>query len=334
MNISLTRVVHTGTVAAVLLASSWAAAEPSIADKATARSLFDEGRSLVDAGNLEQACPKFKASYDLDPGAGSAFHLADCYERTGRIASAWILFLEVAVLMRDSGDKDKEAVARARAAGLEPRLSRLTIDVPKEHAVDGLTIVRDGEKVNAGSWNTALPVDAGEHTITVSAPGREAWTTRVAVGANAAKQRITVPLLPALAKDTAAPAAPASQNATAAASADSSSMGQKTIGLLVGGGGVLVFGVGTFLGLKAKSSYNDSDAYCDGDRCTQQGLDIRSDARSNANVATIVGGLGLAAMVGGAALYFTAPSNGTADSGTQTAVGLGPGSVVVRGTWQ
>ena len=140
-------ILPAATLGVLMLACPLVAAEPSISDKATARSLFEEGRSLVQEGKIEQACPKFKGSYDLDPGAGSAFHLADCYEKTGRIASAWVLFLEVAVLMRDAGDKDKEAAARQRAETLAPRLSRLNIQVPKENIVDGLTVVRDGEKV-------------------------------------------------------------------------------------------------------------------------------------------------------------------------------------------
>lgn len=315
------------TLGVTLAVCPLVAAEPSISDKATARSLFEEARALVAEGKVEQACPKFKGSYDLDPGAGSAFHLADCYEKTGKVASAWVLFLEVAVLMRDAGDREKEAAARKRADALAPRLSRLNIQVPKEHVVDGLTVVRDGEKVNSASWNTALPVDPGEHTVTVSAPGREAWTTVVTIEGEGVSEKTVVPQLPAQ-----SPAAPATSSAVSTdAAMDSGGLeGQKMTGLIVGGSGVLVFGVGTFLGVRAKSSYDDSEAFCSGNVCTQQGLDIRSDARSDANVATIVGGLGLAAMVGGAVMYFTAPETG---AGTETAVGVGPGSIMVRGAW-
>lgn len=324
--------LRAATLGAALLVSPLSAAEPSISDKATARSLFEEGRALVSEGKPDQACPKFKGSYDLDPGAGSAFHLADCYERTGKVASAWVLFLEVAVLMRDAGDKDKEAAARRRADALAPRLSRLNIQVPNEHVVDGLTVVRDGEKVNSASWNTALPVDPGEHTVTVSAPGREAWTTVVTIGGEGVSEKVVVPQLPATAKEpAAAPAAKSDSTVSTGAVTDSGAWkGQKLTGLIVGGGGLLVFGAGTFLGFRAKSSYDDSGAFCDGNVCTQEGLDIRSDARSDANIATMVGGLGLAAMVGGAVLYFTAPDSG---SGTETAVGVGPGSIMLRGAW-
>lgn len=332
MKIDLTSVVRATTLAGVLLVSPMVAAEPSIADKATARTLFEDGRALVQEGKAEQACPKLKESYDLDPGAGSAFHLADCYERIGRHASAWVLFLEVAVMMRASGEKDKEAVARKRAEDLAPRLSRLTIQVPKEHAIDGLTIARDGEKIGNASWNTALPVDPGEHKITVSAPGREAWSTIVTIKGEGTTETTVAPLLPPAASEEPTPAPTLTPVTSAPAKDEGTSdawKGQKMTGLIVGGSGLLVFGVGTFLGFRAKSNYDDSSAYCDGNVCTQEGVDIRDDARSSANIATVVGGIGLAAMVGGAVLYLTAPSG----SGTETAIGVGPGSVTVRGAW-
>jgi hypothetical protein len=334
MGIVITGTRRFMTVAAVLLICPLAAAEPSISDKATARSLFEQGRALVREGKNELACPKLKESYDLDPGAGSAFHLADCYERTGRLASAWVLYLEVAVLMRDAGDQEKEAAARRRAEALAPRLSRLTIEVPAAHAVEGLTIARDGEEVGRGSWNTALPIDPGAYSVTATAPGREAWSTTVTIDEHGATARIRIPPL-ATVKKVVHPVvtmAPTPSNAPEDEGAGGWTK-QQTTGLVVAGGGLLTFGVGTFLGFRAKSSYDDSKPYCDGDACSQPGLDIRADARGDANVATIVGGLGLAAMVGGAVLYVTAPSDADAASGGDIAVGIGPGSVLVRGAW-
>ena len=341
MGIAITGIRRSMTVAAVLLVCPLAAAQPSISDKATARSLFEQGRALVREGKIELACPKLKESYDLDPGAGSAFHLADCYERTGRLASAWVLYLEVAVLMRDAGDQEKEAAARRRAEALAPRLSRLTIAVPAAHAVEGLTIARDGEEVGKGSWNTALPIDPGEYSLTATAPEREAWSTTVTIGEHGATATIRIPLLVAVKREplpvapvaSVAPVAPAPSNAPEDETGAGGWTKQQTTGLVVAGGGLLTFGVGSFLGFRAKSSYDDSEPFCDGDVCSQHGLDIRADARGDANVATVVGGLGLAAMVGGAVLYLTASSDAGPASGGDIAVGIGPGSVLVRGAW-
>ena len=102
-------------------------ADASLADKAAAQSLFDEGRKLMSAGKYAEACPKLAESQKLDPGVGTQFHLSDCYEKLGQTASAWAGFLEAASSTKSMGQGDREKVARDRAAALAPRLSKLTI---------------------------------------------------------------------------------------------------------------------------------------------------------------------------------------------------------------
>src|SRR6185436_2876023 len=64
-------------------------AEASLADKAAAQSLFDGSRTLMAKGEYAQACAKLAESQRLDPGVGTQFNLADCYEHLGQTASAW-----------------------------------------------------------------------------------------------------------------------------------------------------------------------------------------------------------------------------------------------------
>ena len=61
-----------------------ARAEASLGDKAAAQSLFDEGRRLMGEAKYADACPKLAESQKLDPGVGTQFHLADCYEHLGQ----------------------------------------------------------------------------------------------------------------------------------------------------------------------------------------------------------------------------------------------------------
>ncbi len=48
-------------------------------NRAAAEALFSEGRSLSAKGRYAEACPKFEASQQLDPGLGTMLNLAECY---------------------------------------------------------------------------------------------------------------------------------------------------------------------------------------------------------------------------------------------------------------
>ncbi len=162
-------------------------------EEATARALFVEGRRLTAAGDYLAACPKFEDSYRLDPGIGTNFNLADCFEHIGRTASAWARFMDVAAATRAAGQTEREKVARARAQALEPRLARLTVVVRR--FVDGLVVTRDGTPLGAASWGVPVPVDPGRHVIEATAPGKQSWSSTAEVPDRAEAVSIEVPAL-------------------------------------------------------------------------------------------------------------------------------------------
>lgn len=295
------RTLSVGVLSATCLCSSTMAhAQVSAADSATAQALFEEGKKLLAAGKSKAACPKFEESQRLDPGVGTQFNLADCYEKDGRTASAWSLFLEVAAATKKAGQSDREAVARGRAEALRPKLSRLVIQVPPKSNVEGLEVQRDGVVVGKAQWGLAVPADPGVHVIRVSAPAKKAWETRIELEAGPSVQTLSVPALTD---------APASETVTDApepdAALDTSSAGTSTQRYLAYGAfGVAAVGVavGSIFGLQAISKNDDSnaDGLCDGNRCVAEGAALRDDARSAGNISTIgfaVGGAGLVAGV-------------------------------------
>jgi hypothetical protein len=315
--------------------SSLAFADSSLADKAAAQSLYDEGRKLMSEGKFAQACPKLAESQKLDPGVGTQFHLADCYEHLGQTASAWAGFLEAASSAKTMGQADREKVARDRAAALAPRLSKLTIVSPGAESNAGLEIKRDGTVVGRALWGTAIPVDPGPHALEATAPGKKPWQGTVQVTGDNASVVGTIPPL----EDAPPGSAAATASSGAVVAADSSSgRGRRTLGLVVGGVGIVGLGVGTVFALNAKSKYNDSLDSChpeDKNLCDAHGFAVRDQARSAGNVATVAMGMGGAALVAGAVLYLTAPSTPSEAPRVSVVPSLAPGAagLVAVGTY-
>jgi hypothetical protein len=161
------------------------------ADEMRAQTLFDAARQLRDGGQLADACPMFARSKELAPGVGVTLHLADCYERMGRTASAWEQFHQAERLAHERGDEKRADIARGRAQALAPGLERLTVAAsPASH--DGWQVLVDGAALPASMWNLALALDPGDHVVTVTAPGRPPRTLRARLDAAMSLAIVTI----------------------------------------------------------------------------------------------------------------------------------------------
>ena len=108
---------------------------------------------------------------------------------------------------------------------------------------------------------------------------------------------------------------------------------QRTIGLVVGGVGVVGVGIGSVFGLSAKSTYDQSSAHCNGDHCDSTGHDFRQSAFSKATVSDIAFGVGGAALVGGVVLFLTAPKGEAPHTAVIPIIGPNSGSISLARTW-
>ncbi len=313
---------------ALSLCSLHGYAEPTSSNKALATELFDNAEKLMASSDYAAACPKYRESQRLDPELGTQLHLADCYEKAGKTASAWAAFKDATEVAAKRGDP-REQAARDHATALEAKLSRLTINV-RDPTTPGLEVRLDGEAIGRAAWGLGAPVNPGSHKIEASATGRKPWSTTVNVSANAAKETVTVPQLKedpqapvAAAPAAMAPAAPPVQTPRHDQGAAQGGT-QRTIGVVVAGAGVVGLAVGGVLGLGAKSKFDEASSHCDGDACDPTGIALRHEAVGRGNTATIVFGIGAAALVAGGVIWLTAP-NGT------TEVGLGPAGATMRG---
>jgi hypothetical protein len=351
------RLVRCATIAA-LAASTWTASAvaQTASDKAAAEGLFDQGRSAMQEGDFGKACGLLERSQHIEPAIGTLLYLGECYEKSGRIASAWATFREAADVASAAKENQRARTGRERAQRLEPLLSRLTIQVaPETQQISGLTVDRKDKQVQAALFNVPVPTDPGEYTITASAPGYEPWSGTVTVPERAGRVAINVPPLKKTSGESASTAPPATPtttvpqtgqpgddtaranafNASTAPGVESRSSSQRTMGLVLGAAGVVGVGVGSFFGLKSFSKESDAEKECPrASACTSTGLSLTEDARNAATGSTIAFGLGLAALAGGAVLYFTAPSASAAAQTTSLHARVGPGSIVLGGTFR
>lgn len=303
------------------LPASHAAAQANASEKAAAEALFDQGVRLMRQNNFGDACPKLEESNRIDPAVGTLLYLGECFERVGKTASAWATFREAASLASNYNQPDRARTAATRAQELEPKLSRLSIELSPDVArIPGVTVKRGLRRLEPSVYGTPLPVDPGDYRVEVSAPGYEVWTAPISV-APGGSASVRVPGLvksaepppenvppPAALNPSSPPNSPA---LPPAAPASRSLSGQQVAGLVAGSVGLVGVGIGSFFGVRAISRNSDAEKHCptSGLCNNQTGLDLTDDARKDAkisNIAFIAGGVLVAT---GTVLYLTGGSD-------------------------
>lgn len=264
---------------------------------AAATLLFDEGVRALDAGRLDEACEKLAKSQELAPSGGTLLALAECHERAGRFASAWVAYRGAAARAAAAGKADAEAAALEHAARLEPQLARLTIK-PAPGAPANLDVSRDHGPVASSELGVAIPIDAGHHEIRVTAPGSKPWSKGVDVPPGRSITLDIPPLEPEVVK-------PPPGGDTAV---ESSGNAQRTFGIIAAGVGAGSLAVGSVFGVLAMTTNSSGEGKCSGKACSQEGFDDIDRANHFATVSTVLFIAGGVLVAGGAALYFTAPS--------------------------
>ena len=305
----------------------------SAEDASSSRALFNEGRKLLAAGQFAEACPKFEESNRLKPGIGVAFNLADCWSKLGRSASAWSKFLEVASAASDAGQKDREAVARQRAATLEAELARLTVSVEEESSVT--QILRDNVEFPRENWGKNLPVDPGEHRVEARRRGGAAPHTVTVAIEPRTSVRIAIPKLERPSRprhrdasdqheDPTATEAKLSDTPSNAERSSGGSLGtRRSIALGLGGLSLVGFVSGGYFLVQRAAHNEQAESLCPGSICDREDEIGRHDgfvieARRDATLATVSFVAGGAALVAGTVLFLTgAPAEGSGATASQ-----------------
>jgi hypothetical protein len=323
---------RTTITGAVLGATLLFAPRAHAGDTATAEALFQSGLEKLKAGQYAEACTAFQGSEDADASPGTEINLGTCNEKQGKLASAWGWYNTAAGSADRRGQADRAKKARDEADRLKPLLHYLVINV--KTPAEEMKVTRDNVVVPQAALGTSVPIDPGEHAIRVTAKGKKAWNGSVKTEASPGTTPFDVPPL------VDEPVAPAAGGGAPGGDYRPPSGGdpgqkQRTIGYLVGGGGVLLgivaggivifnFAVtvnrredqknnavdkGCDLNKDENDAFNASKPGCGGsDGIVHSYNSYNDSAHANQTAAIIVGAVGAAAIIGGVVLILTAPS--------------------------
>ncbi|GAC1528822.1 MAG: hypothetical protein NVS3B10_25770 [Polyangiales bacterium] len=225
-----------------MLAMSISATSLAIAgDTATAEALFKRGLEAMKHNQLKEACDAFQGSDEADPSPGTEINLALCNEKQGKVATAWGWYRTAAGLADQRNQKDRAELARKEATALEPKLHKLTISV--KGPTEGLVVTRNGSALPNAILGTDVPIDPGDYVIEVEAKGKKPWKQSVHIAAGPGVDRVDVPPLEdAPVTVTPAPAGtppPGADYRPAQGGGGNDGSTQRTVGLIVGGVGIL-----------------------------------------------------------------------------------------------
>jgi hypothetical protein len=287
----------------VVIALLLAAVTSARADDAAAKALFDQGKTLFAEGRFGEACNKLEASYQLNKLSGTGGLLGACYEKIGRLASAWSAYRDSAAIAEKQGNGERAAAARASAAELEPKLAWVTIDASAALKTSDVKITIDGVARPPGAFGGPIPVDAGQHLIAATAVERHSWTRTIDIQ-DGEKQQLAIP---ALVED------PSRRLALAKRLAEERRIARtrKRVALGLTAAGGVSLGVATGLALLARSTWNHAQELgCnDSGSCTDAAGAREVDrAAQRADIATYVAGGGALLLGAGVFVYLTSPT--------------------------
>lgn len=309
-------------------------------EKIAAEAIFNDARRLMEDGRFTEACPKLAESQRLDPAVGTLLYLGECYEKEGKLASAWAAFRSAASAAHNAGQTSREQTAKQKAAELEPKLPKLKIVVPPGSEVPGLQVQRDDIDVGTVIWGSAVPVDPGKHRIVATAPGKKTWRRDIDVGTEPAETLAVLPRLDDDATKSTArtpPAAgatppgatppvagnsqsvvvyapPNSGTQPSARSAPRKENSTATVmhvsGISLLGVGVGGLAIGTYYELKTQSKLQDAKSACNNypDDCSPQGIALNAESKDASNKATLGFVVGGGLVLAGLVVYLLAPS--------------------------
>jgi hypothetical protein len=299
----------------LLLGASTAAADPTEAELAQAKALFERGRALIKSGDTPHACPLFEESQRIVPALGTELNLAQCWADTGRLLAAHDLFASVEQRARDSGQQARVDLARQGLASLDRKIPHISI------AISGGTakVMVDDKTVDPSA---PIAVDPGSHHVVANGDGGRNAERTVETKADGAATKVELDVSPLAAPPPPPPPPPPPSHLRS----------RITLVMATVAAGSLVGSIA--LGAVARSKSDAADGcLVAGDVATcppAEATRLRSAGRyGDAATAAFIAGVVLGG--GALALHLTRPDEGGIQ--VRPAVTAQSGSVMLEGRW-
>jgi hypothetical protein len=300
---------RTAALAAAMMFALGLLRSPAGADDPVARAnaLFEEGKKLLDAGHVAEACVRLDESYRLAPRGGTLLNLGLCHEREGRLLVARRELRDALAMARRDGRADREPVAREHLAAVETKLAWIAV-TPPPNVATSVEIRVDGAPIAQADWS-AVPVEPGRHVVAASAEKFRAREVTVTIAEGGRTETVRFEALepivaatpdapapspsPAPSSSAVAPAPTATHDVLPAPRSDTA----RTAALVAGIAGVAI-SVATGAWALERKGVVSSECSSTSKQCSPTGADAASTGRALVIVSTIafaIGGAGFGA---------------------------------------
>ncbi|MDF2694434.1 MAG: hypothetical protein K0S65_2817, partial [Labilithrix sp.] len=286
--------IHAAAVASVLVTLCGPAfADPSLADRETARSQMDEGDKKRDAGDLKGALRNYETADAIMKVPTTGLEVARAQVALGMLLEARETLGRVMRTPAKPGEPAPFAAARKSAEALNndlsTRIPSIQVVLTNGDPAQPPQISVDGEAIPPAAANAPRRVNPGPHVVVVKAGTVERRFDIAVV------ERDTKTLPVDLKEQTAV--APKKESSADPPEATTTTKSTPKL-LMYGGFGVAVvgLGVGAVTGLMSLSKTSELKDVCPNDRCPAGRQDEIDSAKSLGNISTIafvVGGVGL-----------------------------------------
>jgi hypothetical protein len=284
------RTLGVACVLASLLATTSAHADPTPADRETARTLMQQGRELTAKGDLKQALKRFQGADDIMHVPTTALEVAKTFVALGQLVEARDFIAAIHQIPPRPNEPQPFKDARAKAddldASLNGRIPSLTITLKGLPDGEQATVSVDGTAIPAGALGLPRAVDPGHHVVTAKLASKTSTgdgTTQVDVKEGEQKPvevALTVTAVPQAEQPAAAPAEAEAPPPTRVHTPTVITW----VGIGVAGAGVIA---GTVTGIMSLSKKSALSKECANDTCGPSSDSDYDAANTYATISTI-----------------------------------------------